>query len=99
MKKEKMRKVLGFEKKQRGCQYCADMKLGRFDGESRTCCPFAVCPYHVLDKYKSYEDFMASEDSKILVNEFFSTIASCYDLAMPRTPNRGFSDGDSRVNL
>jgi hypothetical protein len=42
---------------------------------------------------------MASEDSKILVNEFFTTIASCYDLATPRTPNRAFSDGDSKVHL
>lgn len=97
--KKKMRLVLGYEKKQRGCQYCADKKLGNQNGESRTCCPFDVCPYHVLDKHETYEDFMASEDSKILVSEFFQTIASCYDLSMPRTPNRGFSDGDSMVHL
>lgn len=97
--KTKMRKVLGCEKKQRGCQYCADMKLGRFDGESRTCCPFAKCPYHVLDKYDSYEEFMASEDSKIMVTEFFTSIASCYELASSRKVNRDFSDGDYRVHL
>lgn len=97
--KKKLRRVMECEKKQRGCLYCYDMKLGRYNGESRTCCPFNVCPYHVLDKYKSYEDFMASEDSKILVGEFFTTIASCYDMSMPRKPNKGFSDGDRKMNL
>lgn len=97
--KQKQRKVLGSEKKQRGCQYCADMKLGKFDGESRTCCPFAVCPYHVLDKYKTYEEFMDSEDSKILVNEFFTSIAYCYDFTTTQKRNRIFSDGDFKVHL
>jgi hypothetical protein len=68
-------------------------------GQNQTACPFAECPFQVLDKYRTYEEFMASEDSKILVNEFFSTVASVYDLSMPRTPKKLFSDGDSRMHL
>ncbi len=96
-----MRLVPYYEKKQRGCQYCANVEIvegGRSKG-SRTCCPFDECPYAVLDKYKTYEEFMKSEDSKILVNEFFSTVASCYELQSRMTPNRSFSDGDSRVGI
>lgn len=76
-----MRVVPPFEKKKRGCIYCKDMKPTRNRGLIRTGCPFDECPYHVLDKYDTYEQFMASEDSRILVDEFFQTKASRYELS------------------
>lgn len=88
-----------YEKRQRGCQYCLHMSLQKTKGYLHTACPFNECPYTVLDKYKTFEEFMKSEDSKILVNEFFSTVASCYELQSRMTPNRSFSDGDSRVGI
>lgn len=97
-----MRIIPFYEKKKRGCLYCLHVqsKKTKFGGgDSHTACPFDECPYTVLEKYESYEEFMKSEDSKILVNEFFSTVASCYELQSRMTPNRSFSDGDRRVGL
>ena len=89
-----------YEKKQRGCQYCADFETERIGSRIRGVCPFEECPYHVLDKYESYEAYMASEDSKILVDEFFSTASGAYELMRQcHTPNRTFSDGDHRIGL
>ena len=94
-----MRMVPYFEKKQRGCMYCNHMKAKEFGKEIRTACPFDECPYHDLDKYKTYDEFMASDDSLILVGEFFTSFASAFDSSMPRTPNKSFSDGDNRVGI
>ena len=69
------------EKKKRGCRYCHEMKMINDHSNIRTNCPHDKCPYHVLDKYDTYEEFMASEDSKILVDGFFQTTASCYELS------------------
>ena len=46
-----------------------------------TACPWDKCPFTVLDKYNTYEEFMASDDSKILVNEFFATVATVYEMS------------------
>lgn len=43
------------EIRKRGCKYCADKK-----GVKRM-----QCPYKVLDKYKSYGEFLLSKDSLI----------------------------------
>lgn len=59
-----MRKVYVTEKKKHGCIYCTDMVL-KGGGSIRTHCPHEQCPYQVLDKYDSYEDYIASDDSKI----------------------------------
>ncbi len=90
-----------FEKKQRGCQYCLDVTTMRYEGQIRNACPFGKCPYEVLGKYKSYEEFMASEDSKIFVEEFFSTVPGLYELgAYPHAPKGIFEDkGDFRMHL
>lgn len=95
------KRVLGAtEKKQRGCQYCLHVTSKRHEGQIRNACPFIKCPYEVLDKYKTYEEFMESEDSKILVEEFFTSVAGCYELSScEHTPKRIFSDGDSKTNL
>lgn len=76
-----MRDVSLREKMKRGCQYCKDMVAIPRGMTSRTSCPHDECLYHVLDKYESYEEFMASEDSKILVDGFFSSAANCYELS------------------
>lgn len=95
-----MRPVPLYEKKQRGCQYCKDVEKENFGKGLCTACPFEECPYTVLDKYKTYEEFMASEDSKILVTEFFKTVATVYELsANPSKTKCLFSDGDSRIGL
>ena len=76
-----MRVIPSYEKKQRGCQYCNDVGHVRNGNQGlRFGCPHDECPYKVLDKYETYEQFMKSEDSRILVTEFFQTIADCYEL-------------------
>lgn len=85
------------ENKQRGCRYCLHVTSGRRKGQKQTACPFAECPFVVLDKYNSYEEFMASEDSKIMVSQFFATVASVYELSSsPAKTKCLFSDGDVR---
>lgn len=95
-----MRYVSLHEKRQRGCQYCKDVQFVNFGAGTRTDCPFFKCPYTVLDKYKTYDEFMASEDSKILVNEFFHTVASIYELSSNSCKTKClFSDGDGRIGI
>ncbi len=95
-----MRVLTLYEKKKHGCPYCLNVTTLRAGGEIRNACPFDKCQYPVLDKYESYEDFMASEDSKILVTEFFTSVAGCYEKsACEHTPNRIFSDGDARLHI
>lgn len=70
-----MRKLKKSELYKRGCLYCMDMvsvfvERGKYGSKS---CPHEECPYKVLDKYETYNDFMKSEDSKILVDEFFDS--------------------------
>lgn len=97
---KQMRVVPGYEKKKRGCDYCQDKQRVREGKCFRTACPHDECPYHVLDKYKTYEDFMESEDSKILVDEFFSSVPTNVELAsQTHTIKRIFSDGDSMVGV
>ena len=83
------------ENRQRGCKYCLHMTMGKRRGQNQTSCPFDECPFTVLDKYNSYEEFMASEDSKIMVTHFFETVASIYEMsANPSKTKCLFSDGN-----
>lgn len=93
-----MRTVPNFERKKRGCGFCKD-GAGEMHGKVwKVACPFSECPYRVLDKYKTYDEFLKSEDSKILVTEFFSTIASAYELASHHSRNHLYSDGSGRAD-
>ena len=95
-----MRVIPCKERKQRGCSYCFHVETIKYDGKYRNACPYSKCQYPVLDKYKTYEEFMESEDSKILVDEFFTSVAGCYELAsVEKKQNRLFSDGDGRLHL
>lgn len=59
------RNVTDKEKKKRGCIYCMDTLtagskqstyyIGRF-------CPYEECPYHELDKYDSYGQYIKATD-------------------------------------
>lgn len=74
---------------QRGCKICDDVRnLVDQYNRSHFTCPHAECPYSVLDKYETYDDFLKSKDSQILVPEFFDSVASCYSMStsgsMPR---------------
>ena len=85
------------ENRQRGCRYCLHVTSARRSGQKQTACPFDECPFIVLDQYNSYEEFMASEDSKILVTHFFETVASIYEMsANPSKTKCLFSDGNVR---
>lgn len=77
---KKPRIVHLYERNQRGCVYCNDVVKGKYHGCNRLACPYDECPYEALGKYETYEEFMASEDCKILVDGFFHTVASCYEL-------------------
>jgi len=97
----KNRVLSSIEKKQRGCQYCLHVTTMQHEGEIRNACPFRKCPYEILDKYETYEDFMASDDSKIFVEEYFSTVPSLYELGVfPHAPKGIFEDkGDFKMHF
>lgn len=61
----KYRTIPNKEKKQRGCIYCADA-LNEGDRKSSyyvgRFCPHLRCPYHELDKYDDYGDYMKAAD-------------------------------------
>ena len=95
-----MRVVSFREKKKRGCWYCTDAQKTKDHGCIRTGCPHDVCPYHVLDKYDTYEEFLESEDSKILVGEFFQSKPSCYELSNGNvTVNQIYGGGKQELHL
>lgn len=95
-----MRVIHMHENKKRGCLFCNDVITRKHGYATQTSCPYDECPYKVLDKYESYEDFMASEDSRILVEEFFQSVADCYTLSScSKKQTRSWSDGDFKNNL
>jgi hypothetical protein len=95
-----VRVIRKYENKKRGCNYCFNVEHVKCGHATQTRCPFDECPYKVLDKYDSYEDYMASEDSKILVDEFFQTVADYYMFgSVSKKPTKHYSDGDFKVNF
>lgn len=68
------------EKSKRGCAYCADAIFGivRLDSgkksvpqycETAKYCPYAKCPYHELDGYKSYEAYLKKHGKEYTVKK------------------------------
>lgn len=98
---EKVRFLKKFEKKQRGCAYCLDMSVVHDEYDKpHFSCKNSKCPYTILDKYETYDEFLASEDSRIFVPEFFDSVADCYRLAkISNKPQRMFSDGSGTAYL
>jgi hypothetical protein len=56
------------ERKKRGCTYCVDKVVvsGRYGRGRNIECPHEECPYKVLDKYDTYDDYMESKESEIV---------------------------------
>lgn len=71
-----MRTITAEEKTKRGCFWCADVASGKVRGDKRKrkLCPYTTCPYTVLDKYDTYEDYMKSKDSKINIAAFVEAV-------------------------
>lgn len=63
-----MRNVRNAERVQRGCKWCEEWE----SRGGRNWCPYETCPYHELDKHKTYTDYLESIGgtslSKILMN-------------------------------
>lgn len=55
------------EMKQRGCIHCTEMKRKKYKScvENFNFCKYSQCPFHELDGYKDYRDYLDSEESKI----------------------------------
>lgn len=50
-----MRKVKLRERKKRGCVYCTEHRVRKY-----IYCKHNECPFHELDKHKSYEAYLKS---------------------------------------
>lgn len=46
------------EQKARGCRYCGHTRNGWW-------CPFDECPYHELDNFVKYQDFMRATEATV----------------------------------
>lgn len=44
---------------QRGCSYCTECRMFRYHGDPHRFCPYDECPFHELDKYKSYRHYLS----------------------------------------
>lgn len=98
---KKVRFLKAYEKKQRGCAYCLDMSVLHDESDKpHFTCKHDKCPYTVLDKYETYDEFLASEDSKILVPQFFEAAQELFRLTkISNKPQRMFSDGSGTAYL
>lgn len=66
-----MRLLTVGEKQKRGCVYCAKVRTTYIKGRGarRLVCPHTACPYTVLDKHDTYDDYMKSKDSTVNIAE------------------------------
>ena len=60
-----MRIVHNKERTQRGCVYCADRITHDESGKKlhQKMCPYGECPYHELDGFENYGEFLKSKGS------------------------------------
>lgn len=56
-----MRVVRVAEMKKRGCIFCADHQSKKYRGRKQKVCIHNECPYHELDKYEKYRDYLKHE--------------------------------------
>lgn len=87
--------------KQRGCEFCLDYTKARdSEGKPHHSCTHKACPYKVLDKYETYDEFLASKESMILVPQFFEAANELIRMTnIGRKPVKMFSDVYRRWNL
>jgi hypothetical protein len=71
-----MRLLKKGEGTKRGCRYCTDVgrKFDAHRGGVRLACQHTECPFTVLDKYETYEDYMESKDGKLDVAAFMDAV-------------------------
>lgn len=50
------------------------IRYNRHEGGRRNSCPHKECPYTVLDKYDTYEDYMKSKDCEINIAAFVDAV-------------------------
>ena len=62
-----MRKLSKDEVKKRGCEYCMDSNKFKTLGYQRSC-KYDACPYHELDDYDTYDDYLKSETELLVFN-------------------------------
>jgi hypothetical protein len=61
-----MRALTEKETKKRGCRYCTDRFMHRNAyGSMQGHCPHEECPYHELDKYDTYKEYLKKEGIQI----------------------------------
>lgn len=76
-----MRRLHNGERKQRGCDFCADMVRGVMPGDvmRRKICPYDECPYHELDKYETYNQFLKHNRtlSVAQIRKALKSVTSC----------------------
>ena len=61
-----MRKLSKNEVEKRGCEYCMDYKFKTLGHEQS--CTFDACPYHELDDYDTYDDYLKSKTELSVFN-------------------------------
>ena len=57
-----MRLISNEERIQRGCAWCADLQMKN----KRRMCPHYECPYHELDEFKNYGEYLKSKGSNTM---------------------------------
>ena len=46
------------EQMARGCRFCADSRNGWW-------CPFEICPYHTLDGFVKFQDWLKANEATV----------------------------------
>ena len=52
------------EKIQRGCAYCAYIQMEEVNEVVKKVCPYDECPYHELDEFDTYSEYLKKRREK-----------------------------------
>ena len=69
-----MRRLLKNEQNKRGCKYCRYVVLVPYGKQHLRYCPAKVCPFHELDKYDAYTDYLKDHGGKESLNSILKTL-------------------------
>lgn len=65
-----MRELREKEMRKRGCRYCTQRVMKRnVYGLSASHCPHDECPYHELDKYDTYREYLKHEAPLVMLGD------------------------------
>lgn len=59
-----MRILTPQDKLKRGCLYCLHVYKEEKDGVVKTICPHDECPYHELDEFDTYSEYLRKRREK-----------------------------------